>query len=77
MDNHHILGPENAVDGFLLCLVKIGESNRLEGKRLRRYLCVVEKVAEVGKTIVAGFHYTVERIEHHLVTRLIERELYP
>ena len=76
--NHHVLGSQHAVHGLLLRLVQIGEREGREGERLRLDVARtrIEQVAQIGQPVAVGFHHAVERVEHHLVTGLVERQLH-
>ena len=74
MHDGYVLRPQHFVHGLFLGGVEPGKSHGLKAV----LFCLpvrVEEVAQISQAVVLGFHRAVEGVEHHLVARLVERQL--
>lgn len=74
MHDGHILCPEHLVHGSFLGRIKPRELHGFKGEPAC-FLMRIEKISQISQTVVLGFHRAVEGVEHHLVARLVERQL--
>ena len=73
MDDSHILGTQHFVDRLLLCTVQVREVHRCKTEGLC-LLTGVEEITQITQTPLR-LDNTIKRVEHHLITGLIEKQL--